>query len=171
MRDSWNTTAKATEVPGRDAATVLNRQEFTDPKRIGTAGTAHPASMNFASSFLPNGRVAFHHAEKSITLTRKEASGPESSKEVSLAELCKESTPSKCKLNPFLFNGHLQTAWTVVKNDDVPVYYKRWTFESVNPSYMGSFDVDFVVPPYDSPATATSTPSRCRTSSARVGHG
>lgn len=98
--------------------------------------------------------MAFHHAPQSLVLSRKEAAGSDQGKNISLAELCKESTPSKCQLNPLLFNGHLQTAWTAVKNDDVPVYYKRWTFESVNPSYSGSFEVDFVVAPYDASAAA-----------------
>ncbi|WEW61958.1 hypothetical protein PRK78_007458 [Emydomyces testavorans] len=104
--------------------------------------------MSFLSWLLPTGRVAFHHAPKSVLLPRKSASVSDS-KYISLAELCKAATPSTCQLNPFLFNGHLQTAWTVIKNDDVPVYYKRWRFEANNPNYSGSFEVDFVVDPYD----------------------
>ncbi|EEP78212.1 conserved hypothetical protein [Uncinocarpus reesii 1704] len=104
--------------------------------------------MSFLSSFLPNGRVAFYHAPKSVLLPRKNP-GPGDSKTISLAELCKASTPSTCRLNPLLFNGHLQTAWTVIKNDDVPVYYRRWRFEANNPNYSGTFEVDFVVRPYD----------------------
>lgn len=107
--------------------------------------------MNALSYLLPNGRVAFHHAPKTVQLPLKSADA-DGSKEVSLADICKSATPQKCQLNPFLFNGHLQTAWTTVKNDDVPVFYKRWRFEGNNPSYSGSFEVDFVVDEYDTAA-------------------
>ncbi|KAL1953104.1 hypothetical protein VTO42DRAFT_3584 [Malbranchea cinnamomea] len=108
--------------------------------------------MNIVSSLLPSGRVAFHHAPKSLLLTRKHSAVSDKRETISLADLCKESTPAKCQLNPLLFNGHLQTMWTVVKNDDVPVYYKRWRFEAQNPDYSGTFEVDFVVEPYDTSA-------------------
>lgn len=103
--------------------------------------------MGLLSWFLPSGRVAFHHAAKPILLPWKNPSAD--SKYVSIVDLCKAATPSACQLNPLLFNGHLQTAWTVVANDDVPVYYKRWRFEAENPNYSGTFEVDFVVEPYD----------------------
>ncbi|KMP02244.1 hypothetical protein CIHG_07022 [Coccidioides immitis H538.4] len=107
--------------------------------------------MGLLSWMLPSGRVAFHHAPKSVLLPRKNP-GPDDSKYISLSELCQSATPSTCQLNPLLFNGHLQTAWTVVKNDDVPVYYKRWRFEANNPNYSGTFEVDFVVDQYDAAA-------------------
>ncbi|KAK2749429.1 hypothetical protein FQN57_006363 [Myotisia sp. PD_48] len=117
------------------------------------------------SRILPSGSVSFHHAEKSALLKRKlpkDTSAPDtdesngdsisptiSEETISLADLCKSATPSDCRLNPFLFNGHLQTAWTLAKGIDVPVYYKRWRFEGDNPDYSGSFEVDFVVDPYE----------------------
>ncbi|KAF3483716.1 medium-chain fatty acid ethyl ester synthase/esterase 1 [Arthroderma uncinatum] len=108
--------------------------------------------MGLLSWLLPNGRISFHHAQKSILLKRKlpnKSSGADESKYISLADLCKSATPADCQLNPFLFNGHLQTAWTLMRTDDVPVYYKRWRFEGDSPDYRGSFEVDFVVDPYD----------------------
>ena len=66
---------------------------------------------------------------------------------VSLLALVKETTPS-CRLNPLLFNGHLQTFWTAVKSTDVPIYYKRHVFDHQDPAYAGTFAVDFVTKPY-----------------------
>ncbi|PGH32138.1 hypothetical protein GX50_05099 [[Emmonsia] crescens] len=126
--------------------------------------------MGYFSSLLPSGKVSFHHAPTALRLALKPSSSSPSQKDeeeedqdqeqqyISLPDLCKASTPQKCQLNPLLFNGHLQTAYTVVKNDDVPIYYKRWTFQANNAAYSGSFDVDFVVPPYEtSLAEDTST--------------
>lgn len=64
----------------------------------------------------------------------------------SLLDLCKQTTPP-CRLNPLLFNGHLQTAWTAMKGTDIPITYKRKIFESKSTVYGdgGSFAVDFVV--------------------------
>ncbi|KLJ12686.1 hypothetical protein EMPG_09483 [Blastomyces silverae] len=135
--------------------------------------------MGYLSSLLPSGKVSFHHAPKALRLALKSSSSssapssPSTStaqkdiKEddqnqeqpyISLPDLCKASTPQKCQLNPLLFNGHLQTAYTVFKNDDVPVYYKRWTFQANNAAYSGSFDVDFVVPPYETSLAEDTSP-------------
>lgn len=103
--------------------------------------------MSWSSWFLPSGKVSFHHAPNSILLPRRREDDEPGY--VSLADLCRDATPTKCQLNPLLFNGHLQTAWTVVKNIDVPIYYKRWTFQAHNDNYSGSFDVDFVVDKYE----------------------
>lgn len=54
-----------------------------------------------------------------------------------------------CTLNPFLFNGHLQTAWTAVKYDGPSIHYKRRTFEQEDSGYKGHFTVDMVVKPPD----------------------
>jgi predicted alpha/beta-fold hydrolase len=72
----------------------------------------------------------------------------------SLLDITKSLTPP-CKLNPFLFNGHLQTGWTVIKGIDIPITYKRRIFESTSTVYPGSFAVDFVTPAQDPPETAT----------------
>jgi len=87
----------------------------------------------------------FHHARKSLQIPLKDG------RTLSFADLCKDVMPP-CNLNPFLFNGHLQTIWTALKSDqsqEVPVYYKRHIFENDDPVYTGTFAVDFVVRPYE----------------------
>ncbi|PGH03904.1 hypothetical protein AJ80_08606 [Polytolypa hystricis UAMH7299] len=122
--------------------------------------------MSFLSSLLPSGKVSFHHAPKPVLLRRKKSGDTSDSEQsyISLADVCKTATPQKCQLNPLLFNGHLQTAWTVVNKDDVQVYYKRWTFKANNENYSGTFDVDFVVEPYES-TSSDEKPNSSSTSS------
>jgi predicted alpha/beta-fold hydrolase len=112
--------------------------------------------LNPISWLLPSTAVSFHHSAAPISLALKKSSstdkGTASKQHVSLSDLCKEATPDKCQLNPLLFNGHLQTAYTVVKNIDVPIYYKRKLFEADNAVYRGQFAIDFVVEPYDKEA-------------------
>ncbi|CAG8165466.1 unnamed protein product [Penicillium salamii] len=103
-------------------------------------------AMGVLSWLRPKGRIAFHHAKDNRLMLTK-ASG----KEQSFADVCRSATPETCQLNPFLFNGHLQTAWTTLKHDNVPVYYKRRMFESENPGFAGHYAMDFVVAPYDMP--------------------
>ncbi len=85
-------------------------------------------------------KTSFYHHPDTIDLPTKDG------KMTSLLELCKTSTPP-CHLNPLLFNGHLQTFWTVTKYQDIPIYYKRKIFEADDPAFAGTFAVDFVVPP------------------------
>ncbi|KAF1936781.1 AB-hydrolase YheT [Clathrospora elynae] len=61
-----------------------------------------------------------------------------------LNDLAASSIPP-CRLNPFLFNGHLQTMYTAVKDPGPPIYYKRKIFDSDHSVYPGTFAVDFVV--------------------------
>jgi predicted alpha/beta-fold hydrolase len=61
-----------------------------------------------------------------------------------LNELAASSIPP-CRLNPFLFNGHLQTMYTAVKDPGPPIHYKRQIFDSTHSVYPGTFAVDFVV--------------------------
>jgi len=84
--------------------------------------------------------TTFTHSEDPLVLPTK--SGPSRA----FPELIKDITPP-CNLNPFLFNGHLQTAWTAVKSDGPPIHYKRRTFESESAGVEGHFSVDFVVAP------------------------
>ncbi|KAK1051704.1 hypothetical protein LTR33_014537 [Friedmanniomyces endolithicus] len=84
--------------------------------------------------------TTFTHSEDPLFLPTK--SGPSRA----FPELIKDITPP-CNLNPFLFNGHLQTAWTAVKSDGPPIHYKRRTFESESAGVEGHFSVDFVVAP------------------------
>lgn len=88
--------------------------------------------------WMGHAKTSFHHSPHAISVVL------DSGSKVTLPELCRSVTPP-CKLNPFLFNGHLQTMWTVVRTDKVPIYYKRRVFEAENPAYVGSFAVDFVV--------------------------
>ena len=86
-------------------------------------------------------KVSFHHHPKPVAIETKDG------RKTDLLELAKSATPP-CRLNPFLFNGHLQTFWTAVKSLDIPIYYKRKIFEAEDPTYAGTFAVDFVVQPY-----------------------
>ena len=98
-------------------------------------------NMDFWRMF-GHSKVSFYHHQDSINLPTKDGKG------TSLSELCRTSTPP-CYLNPFLFNGHLQTFWTATKYQDIPIYYKRKVFEAEDPAFAGTFAVDFVVPPYE----------------------
>lgn len=89
------------------------------------------------SWMLGRARVAFHHSKSPITLLTK------SGEKTTLEAICKEVTPP-CNLNPLLFNGHLQTAWTAVKADGPPIIYKRKIVESEDERFAGTFTLDFV---------------------------
>lgn len=87
-------------------------------------------------------KIAFFHSPGQIVLRTKDG------KSVPFSDFCKSVTPP-CQLNPLLFNGHLQTAWTIVKSYDVPIYYKRIVFDAEDPVYTGTFAVDFVTRPHN----------------------
>ena|SRR2546423_3024525 len=87
-------------------------------------------------------KMSFYHARHGLTLRTKDG------RNISFPDLCKAVIPP-CHLNPFLFNGHLQTMWAVIKSQDVPIYYKRKIFENEDPTYTGTFTIDFVVRPYE----------------------
>jgi predicted alpha/beta-fold hydrolase len=61
-----------------------------------------------------------------------------------LSSLSKKFIPP-CRLNPFLFNGHLQTMYTAVYDQGPPIHYKRKIFQSNHSVYPGQFAVDFVI--------------------------
>ena len=90
--------------------------------------------------WLGQATTTFTHSPTPLSLKTKDGSSD-------LLAICQEATPP-CHLNPLLFNGHLQTMWTAVKDDGPPVYYKRKLFEAEDPAYEGSFAVDFVVDPF-----------------------
>lgn len=79
------------------------------------------------------------HSEEPLILPTKTGGQRE------FPQLCRDVTPP-CYLNPFLFNGHLQTAWTARAYDGPPVHYRRRVFESTDDNFAGHFAVDFVVP-------------------------
>ncbi|PWY83007.1 AB-hydrolase YheT [Aspergillus heteromorphus CBS 117.55] len=115
--------------------------------------------MGLLSSLSPSGRIAYYHAQDNNLLLARKSGKPGATEQVTLAEICRKATPEKCQLNPFLFNGHLQTAWTSAKFDKVPVFYKRWMFEADSPMFSGHFAVDFAVDPYEPPNDPHSTDS------------
>ena len=84
--------------------------------------------------------ITYTHAENSLILPTH--NGPERA----LSEICKDVVP-ECNLNPFLFNGHLQTAWTAVKSKGPAIHYKRRVFAAETEAFKGHFTVDFVVAP------------------------
>ena len=96
-------------------------------------------------SWLGRATTTFHHAAEPLRLPLKSKSQP--TKTIDLVSLCEQVTPP-CRLNPLLFNGHLQTAWTTIKSQDIPIYYKRHIFEADDPAYAGTFAVDFARSPY-----------------------
>ncbi|KAE8353556.1 AB-hydrolase YheT [Aspergillus coremiiformis] len=99
----------------------------------------------------PSARVSFFHSKDNNLLLKKAGKGTSTNEQITLTDLCRTATPKTCPLNPFLFNGHLQTAWTTVEYDPVPVYYKRWMFEAENSIFSGHFAIDFVVDPFEPP--------------------
>lgn len=117
--------------------------QLSTPATIGTllAGISSILVLANMSRILGRARSSFYHGKNSIRLQMKDG------KETTLAKLVSSILPP-CHLNPFLFNGHLQTIWTVIKTQSVPVYYKRHVFDQVDPMYEGTFAVDFVVDPY-----------------------
>ncbi|KAG9232470.1 Alpha/Beta hydrolase protein [Amylocarpus encephaloides] len=90
--------------------------------------------------WLGHATTRFTHSPTPLSLKKNDGSSTD------LLRVCEESTPP-CRLNPLLFNGHLQTFKTAFEGDGPPVFYKRKVFEAEDPVYEGSFAVDFVVPP------------------------
>jgi len=94
-------------------------------------------------------KTAFYHSSTPISIPLKKSNGtidmktetPSSS--ITLVDLCKDVTPP-CRLNPLLFNGHLQTLWTTQTRTDIPIHYRRRIFTSNDHSYPGTFAVDFL---------------------------
>ena len=99
--------------------------------------------MDFLWCLLGYARTSFYSHTSPIQLTAK----GEDLGTVNLSDFCKSVTPV-CRLNPCLFNGHLQTFWTAVKSYDIPIYYRRHIFSAEDPAYDGTFAVDFVAKPY-----------------------
>ncbi|MCJ1418235.1 hypothetical protein MMC32_004582 [Xylographa parallela] len=107
------------------------------------------------ASHLPNhATLTFTHHPTPLALSPSAPHPP-----TTLPALCRASTPP-CTLNPLLFNGHLQTLWTATTATDIPIHYKRHVFPAADPAFAGTFAVDFVVPPYDSPGADTTLPPR-----------
>ena len=88
--------------------------------------------------WLGRARISFTHAISPLSLRRKDGTLTD------LLKVCEASTPP-CHLNPFLFNGHLQTMWTAAAKHGPPIYYRRTIMEADHAIYKGSFAVDFAV--------------------------
>lgn len=94
-----------------------------------------------AFSYFPGScSITYTHSEKPLILPHKQGASR------AFPELVKDLVPP-CNLNPFLFNGHLQTFWTAVKYDGPPIHYKRRVFASDDKAFAGHFAVDFVTKP------------------------
>jgi predicted alpha/beta-fold hydrolase len=97
--------------------------------------------MSGLSSYLTGERtITYTHSEEPLVLPTYD--GPDRA----LPEICKDVIPP-CFLNPFLNNGHLQTAWTSVKDKGPQIHYKRRVFAAEDEAFKGHFTVDFVVAP------------------------
>ncbi|KAK0619332.1 Alpha/Beta hydrolase protein [Immersiella caudata] len=83
-------------------------------------------------------RINFTHSKSPVALKKKDGSVTD------LLEVVQKATPP-CQLNPLLFNGHLQTMWTAVKDEGPPIYYRRRIFDANHKTYNGTFAVDFAV--------------------------
>ncbi|KAI2791794.1 hypothetical protein POX_c04673 [Penicillium oxalicum] len=107
--------------------------------------------MGLLSWVRPNGRISFFHAKDNNLVLTKKGGKTDAKQQTTLVNICRDATPATCHLNPMLFNGHLQTMYTVLKHDNVPVYYKRRMFEAESAMFMGTYAIDFVVKPYEMP--------------------
>lgn len=86
-------------------------------------------------------KISFTHHATPLTLQQKDGTTTD------LLKVVEQATPP-CQLNPLLFNGHVQTMWTVVKEHGPQIYYRRKIFDSDHKVYTGSFTVDFVTEPH-----------------------
>lgn len=91
--------------------------------------------------WLGHAKIDFVHSPAPRSLKTKDG------KDIDLLSICEKVTPP-CRLNPWLFNGHMQTFWTATKQHGPPVYYKRKIFDADHETYHGTFAVDFVTEPF-----------------------
>jgi predicted alpha/beta-fold hydrolase len=99
-----------------------------------------PSLHTMMSLFAPT-TPSLHHAARTISLRTHDNTT------VPLSEFVAPLIPPYYG-NPLLFNGHLQTAWTVAKfGDPFVIHYARRHF--VNPRDGGHFAVDFVTGTHD----------------------
>lgn len=97
------------------------------------------------SWLLGHAKTNYTHHSQTIPLSTK------AGKTTTLSDLAQSSIPP-CRLNPLLFNGHLQTMYTARKDPGPPIHYKRQLFQSTHSVYPGQFAVDFVVSKEDGQA-------------------
>lgn len=92
---------------------------------------------SFRMDWLGHASIDFTHSRSPIKLHKKDGS------DTDILKVVEKSIPP-CRLNPLLFNGHVQTMWTVAKPLGPQIYWKRRLFEADHKIYLGSFAVDFV---------------------------
>ncbi|KHO01462.1 hydrolase, alpha/beta fold family [Metarhizium album ARSEF 1941] len=95
-----------------------------------------------AMEWFGHAKVEFTHAPAPRAMRAKDG------KKTDLLKIVEDSTPP-CRLNPLLFNGHIQTMWTATKPSGPPVYYRRRIFDADHKTYKGTFAVDFAVQPFE----------------------
>jgi predicted alpha/beta-fold hydrolase len=86
--------------------------------------------------------IKFVSSPETVELTNKDGT------KSSLLEIARKVTPP-CHMNPLIFNGHAQTAWSVWHDYKIPVWYKRKIIESDHPNRAGTFTVDFATPQHE----------------------
>lgn len=86
-------------------------------------------------------KIDFTHAPSPVSLNENDGN------QTDLLKVCEKITPP-CRMNPLLFNGHLQTMWTATKQHGPPVYYRRKVFHAEDKAFDGTFAVDFVTEPF-----------------------
>ncbi|KAF2397195.1 hydrolase, alpha/beta fold family [Trichodelitschia bisporula] len=113
------------------------------------------------ASYLGVARTTWYsHADPIAIPLKSQDDVKDEQTKVSLLDLSKQVTPP-CRLNPLIFNGHVQTCWTAIKGLDIPITYKRRIFISNSTTYPGTFAVDFVGPtPETAPEPDVSLPQR-----------
>lgn len=99
-----------------------------------TAGTV----IYFIWRALRPSKISFYHSKTSISIQG------DNKRQRPFADLCK-SIILPCRLSPFLFNGHLQTAGNLSSGRSALISYRRHIFEQEDLRYPGTFAVDFVV--------------------------
>lgn len=92
--------------------------------------------------WLGHAKIAFTHSPAPRTLRTKDG------QDTDLLSICEKTTPP-CRLNPWLFNGHMQTFWTATKQHGPSIYYRRKVFDADHETYRGIFAVDFVTKPFE----------------------
>lgn len=99
------------------------------------------APLKVKMDWFGRAKITFAHSPSPLRLDKKDGG------QTDLLSVCKEATPP-CQLNPFLFNGHIQTMWTAVQTTGPEIHYRRKIFQADHKTYTGTFAVDFVVGPH-----------------------
>lgn len=106
--------------------------------------TSVTACTDLIMEWLGHAELNFTHAPSPRKVQEKDGHVTD------LLSICEKATPP-CRLNPLLFNGHLQTMWTATKPAGPKIYYKRKIFDADHKIYHGTFAVDFAVEPFEAP--------------------